>query len=436
MYNMRLLASAPIPHPLFVCSSYVNASGHAGLIGNAGSEVIFVLFFNPRPPPDLAPSPVLPTFAEAAVAVHALANSRVALIQCSFKTKPTRFYALGSAERIILYCESGGCIYSYAHSVAKLRAQAFARSADAGTLDVPSPPPHEDPFPSDEQGTPDAPHIQKMCVMLRKSGPAWLEHGADWVDQVAQRSALTQQEQNGGPAVGTTQVCALSMTTVDPDTSNLDAFRGLVIGVHDVDVGRKHTPATEDSIAASTGEEASSSVTHRPHHMPHPPSPSPPLAALSLDPPSSPASSTSTAVLPDSTAAQPYAPPQPPRYRRECRVRYKRTVFPSHLTCTWHELAALGTHGRRAVWIEGDGPPPPDVEGDADALPYDESASLRVMLASVGDRTSPDTIPREVSVPPGVRANLGDVSCLALDDSTGALALATMDGRVMLVDFA
>ncbi|KDN38732.1 hypothetical protein RSAG8_09282, partial [Rhizoctonia solani AG-8 WAC10335] len=127
---MCLLASAPIPHPLFVCSSYVHASGHAGLIGamSTGAEVIFVLFFNPRPPPRIAPTPSISTFTEAATTVSALGNSRVTLIQCSFRTKPTRFYALGTAEHIVLYCESGGCVYSYMHDVSPVRALAYARS--------------------------------------------------------------------------------------------------------------------------------------------------------------------------------------------------------------------------------------------------------------------------------------------------------------------
>ncbi|KAG8693397.1 hypothetical protein FRC08_009132 [Ceratobasidium sp. 394] len=186
MYNMWLLASAPIPHPLFVCSSYVHASGHAGLIGNVGSEVVFVLFFNPRPPPSV------------------------------------------------------------------------------------------------------------------------------------------------------------------------------------------------------------------------------------------------TALAPACTLADALAAPG-----------YKRTVFPSRLTCTWHELAALGTHGRHGIWIEGDGPPPEE-DGVTDVPPppiplenvRDESASLRVMLASVQDH-----VPKEVSVPPNVRAQLGRVSCVAFEDSVGALAMATLDGKVILVEF-
>ncbi|KAG8749655.1 hypothetical protein FRC12_013296, partial [Ceratobasidium sp. 428] len=108
MYGMRLLASAPIPHPLFVSSSYVHASGHAGLIGNAGSEVIFVLFFNPRPAPNISALPPTSTLADALAAPGFQASSRVALIQCNFQIKPARFYVLGSADRIILYCESGG----------------------------------------------------------------------------------------------------------------------------------------------------------------------------------------------------------------------------------------------------------------------------------------------------------------------------------------
>jgi hypothetical protein len=119
---------------------------------------------------------------------------------------------------------------------------------------------------------------------------------------------------------------------------------------------------------------------------------------------------------------------QPPRYRRECRVRYKRTVFPSRLQCTWHELATLGSHGRRAVWIEGNGPPRD--EGRLDVEPYDESATLRLMLSTVGSSD-----PKEVAVPPSVRAQLARVSCIAFEDSIGSIALATLDGQVMLLQF-
>ncbi|KAG9100292.1 hypothetical protein FRC06_004302 [Ceratobasidium sp. 370] len=439
MYNMRLLASASIPHPLFVCSSYVHASGHAGLIGNAGSEVIFVLFFNPRPPPSIAGLAPTSTLADALAAPGFNASSRVVLIQCSFQTKPTRFYALGSADRIILYCESGGCVYSYAHSVAAIRGQAFARSHEADTLIVPAPVSHEDPFPEGQHGTPSAPQIQKMCVMLRKPMPAWLEHGEDWIEQVARRDeALRREREEGAPAMGIDRISAMSMT-VDAETSNLDAFRGLVIGVHDVDAGRKSVP-----VVSSASEMASTATpATRPHHVPalHPSS-SPPPTPSTLGPPSPLSSAASLANLPISpVTAPPPPPPQPTRYRRECRVRYKRTVFPSRLTCTWHELAALGTHGRHGIWIEGDGPPPEE-DGVSEVPPppippenlRDESASLRVMLASV-DAHGAGQVPKEVSVPPNVRAQLGRVSCVAFEDSVGALVMATLDGRVILLEF-
>ncbi|CUA74512.1 hypothetical protein RSOLAG22IIIB_11272 [Rhizoctonia solani] len=405
LYNMCLLASAPIPHPLFVCSSYVHASGHAGLIGatSTGAEVIFVLFFNPRPPPRIAPAPSISisTFTEAARIVSALGNSRVTLIQCSFRTKPTRFYALGSAEHIILYCESGGCAYSYTHDVSAVRALAYARSAMDPVLVVPSPAPHEDPFPVDEQGTPGAPHIQKMSVALRRRGPAWLEYGDDWTEC--------------RPSPVTHMISALSMT-IDAETTNLDAFRGLVVGIHNVDAGRECVPRDDDmDVDLNVG--TSTSDNTRPEHTPNPQaaaSPSPPPSILPLSTKTSSSSGLST---------------QPPRYRRECRVRYKRTVFPSRLQCTWHELAALGTHGRRAVWIEGDGPP--QDEGRLELEPYDESASLRLMLTTVGSNN-----PKEVTVPHAVRAQLAHVSCVAFEDSTGAIALSTLDGRVMLLQFA
>ncbi|QRV94062.1 F-box-like protein [Ceratobasidium sp. AG-Ba] len=433
MYNMRLLASAPIPHPLFVCSSYVHASGHAGLIGNVNSEVIFVLFFNPRPPPSIVAPPRISTFADAQAAVQP-ASSRVVLIQCGFRTKPTRFYALGSADHIILYCESGGCVYSYAHSVATIRAQAFALPYEADRLIVSAPAPHEDAYPEGQQGTPGAPHIQKMCVVLRKPAPAWLEYGEDWIERAARWAEARQAEvENRAPAVGLDKISAMSMT-IDAETSNLDAFRGIVIGMHNVDVGRKSV-----SVAPSSDEELTSAAvpsSPRPHHVPslHPSS-SPPPTPSPIGLPSSPPSSSSS-NLPVSSLLPP-PPPQPPRYRRECRVRYKRTVFPSRLTCTWHELAALGTHGYRAIWIEGDGPPPEE-DGATEVPPppippeslRDESMSLRVMLASVGVDGA-----REVAVPASVKTQLGRVSCVALEDSVGMLAMATLDGRVILLEF-
>ncbi|KAG8714374.1 hypothetical protein FRC11_008728 [Ceratobasidium sp. 423] len=403
MYNMCLLASAPIPHPLFVCSSYVHASGHAGLIGatSTGAEVIFVLFFNPRPPPRIAPTPSISisTFGEAAATVATLGNSRVTLIQCSFRTKPTRFYALGSAEHIILYCESGSCVYSHTHDVSTLRTLAYARSATDPVLVVPSPAPHEDPFPADEHGTPGAPHIQKMCVALRRRGPAWLEYGDDW----------TKHKPNPSTHI----ISALSMT-IDAETSNLDAFRGLVVGIHGVDASRESVPQ-DDDMDVDVAVETSASDSARPQHIPNP------QAAASPPPPN---------ILPSSTKAPSASllSTQPPRYRRECRVRYKRTVFPSRLQCTWHELAALGTHGRRAVWIEGNGPP--QDEGRLELEPYDESVSLRFMLTTVGGSD-----PKEVVVPPNVRSQLPHVSCVAFEDSTGTIALATLNGQVMLLQF-
>jgi hypothetical protein len=412
MYNMCLLASAPIPHPLFVCSSYAHASGHAGLIGatTAGAEVVFVLFFNPRPPPRIALSPRASTFAEAVTAITALANSRVTLIQCSFRTKPTRFYALGSADHIILYCESGGCAYSYAHDVAAIRAQAFTRSAEDPVLVVPSPAPHEDPFPAKEHGTPGAPQIQKMSVMIRRAGPVWLEHGDDWVEYVSDKGAYA--------------ISAMSMT-IDAETSNLDAFRGLVLGTHNVDVARMNIPQPDD-IEMQVDDEVEMVTpvdSTRPQHIPDPQAVSSPLPTPAAPHPSS------SNTCP--SAQQPSS--QPPRYRRECRVRYKRTVFPARLQCTWHELGALGTHGRRAIWIEGDGPPTD--EGRLEVEPHDESASLRVMLAPV-DGPRDRIVPKEVQIPPGVRAQLGRVSCIAFEDSTATIALATLDGRVMLLQFA
>ncbi|KAG9127517.1 hypothetical protein FRC07_012804 [Ceratobasidium sp. 392] len=442
MYGMRLLASAPIPHPLFVCSSYVHASGHAGLIGNCdGSEVIFTLFFNPRPPPSISALPSTFTLAEASAAPGFQASSRVALIQCNFQTKPTRFYALGSADRIILYCESGGCVYSYTHGVADIRAQAFAQPYDADTLIVPAPAPHEDPFPEGEHGTPGAPCIQKMIVMLRKPAPAWLEHGEDWVEQVTRQDEMLKAERAGALPVGTERISAMSMT-IDAETSNLDAFRGLVIGAHDVDIGRKSVPVAP----SANGMTSAAASTTRPHHVPdlHPSS-SPPPTPSTFGPQSPLASTSSLTSLPVPPVLAPLPappPPQPTRYRRECRVRYKRTVFPSRLSCTWHELAALGTHGRHAVWIEGDGPPPEE-DGVSEVPPppispenlRDESASLRVMLASV-DAGSAGQAPKEIVVPPNVRGQLGRVSCVAFEDSLGMLAMATLDGKIILLEFA
>ncbi|CAE6407394.1 unnamed protein product [Rhizoctonia solani] len=407
MYNMCLLASAPIPHPLFVCSSYVHASGHAGLIGamSTGPEVVFVLFFNPRPPPRIEPSPPvsITPFPDAAAAVAALANSRITLFQCSFRTKPTRFYALGSAEHIILYCESGGCVYSYTHDVSSARALAYSRSAMDPVLVIPAPAPHEDPFPTGEHGTPGAPHIQKMCVVLRKRGPAWLEYGDDWT------------EQRPNPTIH--KISALSMT-IDAETTNLDAFQGLVIGIHGVDASRKSVPQGDGmDVDADVDVEMSTADSTRPQHVPDlqaVASPSPPLNAL---PP-----------LNETLLSSQSSSTQPPRYRRECRVRYKRTVFPSRLQCTWHELATLGSHGRRAVWIEGNGPPRD--EGRLDVDPYDENATLRLMLSTVGSND-----PKEVAVPPSVRAQLARVSCIAFEDSIGSIALATLDGQVMLLQF-
>ncbi|KAF8756848.1 hypothetical protein RHS01_03979 [Rhizoctonia solani] len=364
MYNAQLLASAPIPHPLFVCSSYVHASGHAGLIGamSTGPEVIFVLFFNPRPPPRIAPTPPFSmlTFAEAAAAVSSGKLSR-------------------HTEHIILYCESGGCVYSYTHDVPSLRALAYARSAIDPVLVIPAPPPHEDPFPAGEHGTPGAPHIQKMCYK---------------------------------PNPGTHKISALSMT-IDAETTNLDAFQGLVIGIHGVDTNRKSVPR-DDSMDMDV--EMSVPDSARPQHIPNPQavaSPSPPPNTL---PPT------------ESYSSSQPASTQPPRYRRECRVRYKRTIFPSRLQCTWHELAALGVHGRRAVWIEGNGPP--QDEGRLDVKPHDENATLRLMLSALEGSS-----PKEVSIPPSVRAQLTHVSCVAFEDSTGAIALATLDGRVILLQF-
>jgi hypothetical protein len=437
---MRLLASAPIPHPLIVCSSYVHASGHAGLIGSAGSEVIFVLLFNPRPPPCIAAIPPTSTLVDASAAAGFHDSSRVVLIQCSFQTNPTRLYALGSADRIILYGESGGCVYSYTHSVAPIRAQAFDRPVGADTLIIPAPAPHEDAFLQGEQGTPGAPHIQKMSVMLRKPAPAWLEYGEGWVEEVARRDAARQAEQEGALATEVHRICAMSMT-IDAETSNLDAFRGLVVGTHVVDAGRRSVAAVPSSSEGeATAGTSASTMTPRPHQVPDSySSSSPPATPSSFDPPSPISASPSSPV----TLLNPVAPPllllpppprQPTRYRRECRVRYKRTIFPARLECTWHELAALGTHGHRAIWIEGDGPPPEE-DGLPDVLPTtirDESASLRVMLTSV---EGSGAAPKQVIVPLSVRAQLSRVSCVAFEDSVGILALATLDGRVMLLEF-
>lgn len=210
--------------------------------------------------------------------------------------------------------------------------------------------------------------------------------------------------------------------TIDAETTNQDAFRGLVLGAHSVDTSRQSAPRADDGLMdVDSGVELSARAHNtRPQHVPHP-------KAVSSSPSIPPTTYSHTASA-NPSVQQPSS--QPPRYRRECRVRYKRTVFPARLQCTWRELAALGAHGRQAVWIEGDGPPPGDGQLDES---HDENASLRVVLAPIeGARTTP----KEVAVPPSVRSQLGCVSCVAFEDSTATVALATLDGRVMLLQFA
>ncbi|KAG9127726.1 hypothetical protein FRC07_010338 [Ceratobasidium sp. 392] len=224
--------------------------------------------------------------------------------------------------------------------------------------------------------------------------------------------------------------------SVDAEHRSTDVFRGVALGSHDVEPDSESDGSESDSDSTSS----TSSSTSRSHSR-HPGFQTSTLpTSYSLPTPT------------QSSLLAPATPPTPSEkqktkslplhrpFRRVCRVRYKRTIFPTHVNYA-HELAGIGAFGRYAAWIEGDGAPEEvdwakeELRVVVAPLVWESGAELRDGGdGEVGERKRAGEMARIVSVPDegGMRDKLNLVSCVTMEDALGVIAMATIDGRVVV----
>lgn len=241
-------------------------------------------------------------------------------------------------------------------------------------------------------------------------------------------------------------VCALGLS-VDEENRRADIFRGLVLGAHDLEVDSEAEDASDEEDEDVNGHSSRANpgrvVTPTPSDSYSMPTPS---QSSLLGPAQTDVNETSTSTSSPSSVAP--LPPLRRPFRRHCRIRYKRTIFPAHVNYA-HELAGMGSFGRYAAWIEGDGVPeemdwqkeplrviiaPLSWEDGTETYPElenEESGKAEAAIRHVAGSTA-----RVLSVPSALQPKLNMVSCVALEDAAGVLAMATLEGQVYVFGLA
>ncbi|CUA77904.1 hypothetical protein RSOLAG22IIIB_06857 [Rhizoctonia solani] len=447
-HGLRFLAHSPLRQPVFISTTFINASGHAGILGDIpDTMVVFILLFDPNVPLTSSSLSLQPSL------VHPI-RCASSLVHCGFKVAPgMRYTALGTPTHVILYAESTLKTIARRIEVRSLRRRWTAspvpittpvQCVDLGIKVLGTPRSRE--FIG-SPGTEGAPLFTTVRAMLRKANPKWLHHELVSTPNEARDTRFRRRRARKKSLPET--VCALGLS-VDVEDRRADVFRGLVLGAHDIAPDSEEEPGDDDDgdddIGTSTGsrprtELAFGSVlsTLADSYSLPTPSQSSLLQPTQVET-SSPSSSSSSASIPVLPLRRPF--------RRSCRVRYKRTIFPAHVNYA-HELAGMGSFGRYAAWIEGDGVPE-EVDWQKESLrvmiapltretgaeAYPELANEEPARAETAIRQSAASLARVLSVPDVFQPKLNMVSCLAFEDAAGVLALSTIEGQVHVFGLA
>ncbi|KAJ1308343.1 hypothetical protein OPQ81_004053 [Rhizoctonia solani] len=450
-HGLRFIAHSPLRQPVYISTTFINASGHAGILGDIpDTMVIFILLFDPNVPlssPPLSPRPSL---------THPI-KCASALVHCGFKIAPgMRYTALGTSTHVILYAES-----TLKAIARRIEVQSLRRRWAASTVPIITPVQCIDlgikPLGIlrsrdfiGSPGTEGAPLFTTVRAMLRKANPKWLlQELIHPSTEAKDAKGHRRRGRRRGPARKKSvpeTVCALGLA-VDVEDRRADIFRGLVLGAHDI------PPDSEEELDGSDedeDEDLGTSAGSRPRGRLAPGN----ILSTEADSYSLPTPSQSSLVEPaqtetsssssSSSSSSPSSPILPLRrpFRRTCRVRYKRTIFPAHVNYA-HELAGMGSFGRYAAWIEGDGVPEEmdwqkeplrlmvaPLTRETGAEEYPEFANLEPDKAGTAIRQSVTSSARVLNVPGVFQPKLNMASCLALEDAAGILALSTIEGQV------
>ncbi|CAE6422564.1 unnamed protein product [Rhizoctonia solani] len=440
-HGLGFIAHSPLRQPVFISTTFISASGHAGVLGDIpDTMVVLILLFDPNVPL-ISTSPL--SSQPSLVPPIRCASS---LVHCGFKVAPgMRYTALGTPTHVILYAESTLKTISR-----RIEVQSLRRRWAASTVPITMPiqcidlgikvlgnPRSRDFIGS--PGTEGAPFFTTVRAMLRKANPKWLyqepTNSLNEARGTKLRRRIGRRAGSARKSVPET-VCALGLS-VDVEDRRADIFQGLVLGAHDVAPDSEEEPDNseeEDEQGASTGRPRAGlalgnvlSTLADSYSLPTP------SQSSLLEP-------TQTETSSSSSPSNPILPLRRP-FRRSCRVRYKRTIFPAHVNYA-HELAGMGSFGRYAAWIEGDGVLE-EVDWQKEPLrvmiapltretgaeEYPELANETPGNAETAIRQSAASLARVLSVPGVFQPKLNMVSCLAFEDSAGVLALSTMEGQ-------
>ncbi|KAG8735097.1 hypothetical protein FRC12_018214 [Ceratobasidium sp. 428] len=427
--GLKFLAHSPLRQPVFISTTFISAAGHAGILGDIpDTMVVFILLFDPTPP-----SPIVPSCAST-------------LVHCGFKCEPgARYTALATSTHVVLYAESSWKTIARRISVGSMKRRwtSSASSSECMDLGIKLLGATRSRFFTGSPGTEGAQFFTTVRVLLRQKTPRWLRRRDSTGDDPDEEpvSSKPSSSSTKGKGKGTKgprrrrlnqpiTVSALGLS-VDAEHRSTDVFRGVALGSHDIEPDSESDGESEsesDSSSASNSSHTSRFLTSTPL----------PSSSYSLPTPTQ-----SSVLAPAVQAPTPAEKLQTKSlslrrpFRRSCRVRYKRTIFPTHVNYA-HELAGIGVFGRYAAWIEGDGAPE---EVDL------EKEELRVVVAPLvwerggegGDEASErrraGELARVVNVQAGqggMREKLNIVSCVAMEDALGVVVMATMDGQVLV----
>ncbi|CAE7052503.1 unnamed protein product [Rhizoctonia solani] len=361
-HGLRFIAHSPLRQPVFISTTFINASGHAGILGDIpDTMVVFVLLFDPNFP--LISTPHLPSQPSQAIPIRCASS----LVHCGFKVAPgMRYTVLGTPTHVILYAESTLKTISRRIEMRSLRRRWAASTVpittpiqciDLGTK-VLGTPCSRDFIGS--PGTQSAPLFTTVRAMLRKANPKWLlqglTHASTETDNKVHRHRGRRTGSSRKKSVPET-VCALGLS-VDVEDRRADIFHGLVLGAHDVPPDSEEEPndsEDDEDMGTSTGSRARSRLA--PGNI---------LSTLA-DSYSLPTPSQSSLLEPTQTEMSSSSSPSTPI------LPLRRPFRPG-----------MGSFGRYAAWIEGDGVPE---EQDWQKEP------LRVMVAPLTRETGAEEYP-------------------------------------------
>ncbi|CAE6366155.1 unnamed protein product [Rhizoctonia solani] len=443
-HGLRFIAHSPLRQPVFISTTFINAAGHAGILGDIpDTMVVFILLFDPNIP--LASAPSLSSLPSPEHPIRCASS----LVHCGFKIAPgMRYTALSTSTHVLLYAESTLKTVSRRIEVQSLRRRWAASTITFTTpiqcvdlgIKVLGTPRSRDFIGS--PGTEGAPLFNTVRAMLRKANPKWLlKDLTNTPGEAIDPKARRRRGRRAGPAgkKGACEtVCALGLS-VDVEDRRADIFRGIVLGAHDV------APDSEEEPEDSGDDEDPGTSTGFVHGTRLAPGN---ILSTQADSYSMPTPSQSSLLEPTQTetssSSSPSSPVLPLRrpFRRACRVRYKRTIFPAHVNYA-HELAGMGSFGRYAAWIEGDGVLE-EVDWQKEALrvvvapltretgaeEYPDLAGEDASKAETAIRQAAGSLARVLNVPSALQPKLNMVSCLAFEDAAGVLALCTIEGQV------